>query len=270
VCNHQNERGGFDCKTLPVMNRLEFIDWIQNLPAAEYYSMPSALKKIILFDMMETLVQDPWPAAILPLLAKRRLDLDEFSAARTPDNFLRFEAGLINEYDFIRQYYRRDLRPQLRQQLPRPERIRKELYRSPIRLLSGVDALLQDLKARQPQAGFHLGLASNYSMWYPHILDQHARLLRDGMDFLFFSCEMGRRKPDIRFYQLIQDSLARRFQVTAAELQIWFADDRPENLMAPREMGWHTYQIQHRDVPAMQKALQGFISYPMFAPADES
>lgn len=55
---------------------------------------------------------------------------------------------------------------------------------------------------------------------------------QDAFDYLFFSCEVGRQKPDQDYYQYIEKSL------NLEKESILFWDDLEINVIAARENGW--------------------------------
>jgi putative hydrolase of the HAD superfamily len=58
-------------------------------------------------------------------------------------------------------------------------------------------------------------------------------------DELYISCEMGVKKPDRRFFEIIQNDLAEKYSVKPEEIMIW--DNKEENVSAARESGWQGY-----------------------------
>lgn len=80
-------------------------------------------------------------------------------------------------------------------------------------------------------AGFVCCLASNQE-------EHRAEYMKMSMgfgshfDFLFFSCEIGFKKPDERFYQAVETAL--RF--TGDRIAFW--DDTPSHIEAAQKRGW--------------------------------
>ena len=56
---------------------------------------------------------------------------------------------------------------------------------------------------------------------------------RDTFDYLFFSCEVGRQKPDHEYYQYVEDTL------NLEKETVLFFDDVEKNATAAREYGWN-------------------------------
>lgn len=192
--------------------------------------------KLILFDMMDTLVVDNFPRAFLWLLEKKNLTFHEFQSHRNIQSYLDFELGEIGDFEFFRDYYRVGLQDDLKQRLPAPQKIKQQLYKQ-IKLMYGVSELLQWLNSIQKHdSQLKLGIASNYSTWYSIILKK-LKTLESSMDYLFFSCEMNVRKPDQKYYQIIQDSLSQSRE--HKHIEVLFIDDKKQNLYWPQKMGWH-------------------------------
>ncbi len=207
--------------------------------------------KIVLFDMMDTLIHEPYFDAIGRLLPPD-LDAKTYFQWRDRDAYIAFEKGEASEYEHLRQFYLPDTPPDLLERFPRPERVKKELLRS-LRYIDGIPELIAWLKSRDD---VRLGVASNYSVWYLDMLPR-LREIREEMDYYFYSCEMGIRKPDAGYYELIAEGLRREYP----ELDpgaIFFTDDRQENVDAARGLGWSTH-LMKRDTDALRSAIERFL-----------
>lgn len=191
--------------------------------------------QVVLFDMMDTLIEDPFYVAV------RLMDEDaraRWTAARNPAAFLRFEAGLCTESEYFRSFFRAGRTPD---GLPSPARLKKTMMRD-VRWLPGVREVLRRLAAeREAGADLRLGLASNYSYWYRDIF-RSRRDLAGLFDLFFFSCEVGHRKPSAPFFTIVDESLR-----STGACSILFFDDREENLRIPRELGWTAVHVDEKD-----------------------
>ena len=72
-------------------------------------------------------------------------------------------------------------------------------------------------------------------------------------DTLFFSCEIGAKKPDARFYEAVETALG----LSGAQIAFW--DDSPRHVAAAQERGWQAelytnYEDFERQVREMKKA----------------
>ncbi|MBX7056689.1 MAG: hypothetical protein K1X75_01395 [Leptospirales bacterium] len=203
--------------------------------------------RVLLFDMMDTLIDEPFYPAIQRLLPQAE-QLRRFSAARRREAFLEFELGRISEREYFRSFYRSE--DWKEQGLPRPEKLKKALMRE-LRFRQGMAELLAEL-GRQP--GLRSGIASNYGEWYQEIFKRLPAL--EGAHFLFFSCEMGRRKPDPEYFAIIEQSLCRALPGLLPGA-IFFADDRQENLSPAADRGWTT-MLATADSEALAAAARQF------------
>lgn len=177
---------------------------------------------------MDTLLDDPFFRAVHRLMDDAQLR--RWARLRNAQAFLDFEAGLIGEARYYREFFQpaADIAG-----LPTPQRLKKEMMKE-VSWLPGIPELLR--RIRQP-----MGLASNYSLWYRDIF-QKRRDLPQFFDYFFFSCEIGHRKPELAFFQTAHEALIERRVNHQSE--IIFFDDREENLIEPATLGWHTVLIK--------------------------
>lgn len=57
-------------------------------------------------------------------------------------------------------------------------------------------------------------------------------------DRIFYSDQIGLRKPNREIYQRVQEELV------AAPETLWFVDDNAPNLVQPAALGWHTHHLR--------------------------
>ncbi|KAB2929452.1 MAG: HAD-IA family hydrolase [Leptonema illini] len=196
---------------------------------------------LLLFDMMDTLLDDPFFRAVHRLMDDAQLR--RWARLRNAQAFLDFEAGLIGEARYYREFFQPDADIA---GLPTPQRLKKEMMKE-VSWLPGIPELLR--RIRQP-----MGLASNYSLWYRDIF-QKRRDLPQFFDYFFFSCEIGHRKPELAFFQTAHEALIERRVNHQSE--IIFFDDREENLIEPTTLGWHTVLIKKdRAAQIIEEALR--------------
>jgi HAD superfamily hydrolase (TIGR01509 family) len=169
---------------------------------------------ILLFDVMETLVSEPFFTAMPRFFA---MPVDELRLQMHPTAWIDFEEGRLTESEYYARFFR-DRRP-----------IDADALRSCIReaydWLDGMEALLVELHGR----GYAMYALSNYSTWY-EIIEDKLRLSRF-LDWRFVSCKTGVRKPDPEAYL----TPVRTLQV--APQDCLFIDDRPVNVEAARDVG---------------------------------
>ena len=206
---------------------------------------------VVLFDLMDTLVEDPYHR-----MFSTGFPLKQFLRWKDRESFVEFERGEISEAEFFRRYYRAETPDDLLAILPNPRKIKKEMFRF-IRPIDGVFELARDLCLRP---GVAVGIASNYSEWYGHILKLQGGLL-DFSSYLFFSCELGARKPDREYYTRIEHALRTR-RVISSSHEILFIDDRVANVEGAAAAGWRSFPFT--TAPLAREELNAALAEPLF------
>jgi HAD superfamily hydrolase (TIGR01509 family) len=173
------------------------------------------MRPIILFDVMETLVSEPF-FTVMPRFFGVD-DVNELKAQMHPSSWVEFEYGRITEVEYYQQFFR-DGRP------VDAERLRACL-RDAYCWLEGMEQLARELHHR----GYQMHALSNYSTWY-EIIEDKLQVSRY-VAWTFVSCETGVRKPDPDAYLVP----ARTLQVEPGDCL--FIDDRPVNVEAARAVG---------------------------------
>lgn len=171
-------------------------------------------RPIFLFDVMETLVTEPFLTAMPAFFG---MTLDEFRQAKHPTSWIEFEEGRISEKEYYDQVFRDG------------QRVDGLGLRACLRdaycWIEGMQQLLADLHS----AGYESHTLSNYPAWYEIIEDklQLSRYLR----WTFVSWKTGVRKPDAKAY------LGAASALNVSTHDCLFIDDRPVNVDAAREVG---------------------------------
>jgi len=169
---------------------------------------------IVLIDVMDTLVAEPFFTAVPAALGLTR---EELLAAKHPTSWIEFELGRIEEAEYFRRFFR-DGRA-----------VDAAALRGAIvagyRWLPGMEALLADLCA----AGAELHALSNYPDWW-RLIEERLRLSRY-LRWTFVSCRTGVRKPDPECFL----GAARALGVPPA--RCLFIDDRRANVAAAEAVG---------------------------------
>ncbi|HMU81736.1 MAG: HAD-IA family hydrolase [Leptospirales bacterium] len=185
--------------------------------------------KYFLFDLMDTIVVDPFHNLIANLLPPG-MSFDEWRSCRERAAFEDFEKGLISESEYFHRFYLQDLPESVKARLMRPQLLKTKLYEK-IEFVHGMHDLLVDLKGKAT-----LAILSNYGPWYSEVLRLRPEL-EDLFDFLFFSCEIGHRKPEPGFYGAVHEALHLEGRDAV------FIDDREENLTEAARLGWKTHRF---------------------------
>jgi putative hydrolase of the HAD superfamily len=168
------------------------------------------------FDLMDTLVYDPYREAIESVTG---IAFDQLRALRDPEAWPAFELGQIDGDEYARRYFKNRAVPALDFAALQAAMFAR------YRLLEGMEPLLERL------AGDHqICIMSNYNRpWYEEV---RARFALDRYVSAHYpSFEIGARKPEPRYFQ----SVLERLSIPASALV--FIDDRAVNVQAAREAG---------------------------------
>lgn len=188
--------------------------------------------RIILWDLMDTLVSDPFRKHMPEFFG---MSLEELMERKHPTAWVEFERGDIDEVAFGAKFFSDGRSFDL------------DAFKAHIATgyawLDGMRELVVELHAR----GVPMHLLSNYPPWY--------RLCTERVDVArfvepsFVSCHTGVRKPDAEAY------LGPCRALGVAPGACFFVDDRERNCAAARAVGMPAFRFQ-RDVPALRQALR--------------
>ena len=187
--------------------------------------------RVILFDVMDTLVRDPvWE--VLPALFD--CTLQELRQLRDPEVWHRFECGEIDEATFGSTYV-----PESDVGWNYDELVAR--MREGYQLVDGIEPLLEELRrAKIPMAAL-----SNYPVWWRFI--EEKLTLSRWIDWSFVSCRTGLRKPH-------PDAYLRAAQALELDPQdCLFVDDREDNVCGARDVGMQA--VRFGDAPSLRREL---------------
>lgn len=187
---------------------------------------------IILWDLMDTLVSDPFFEQMPEFFG---LSLEELLAQKHPTAWVEFERGAIDEAQLAAKFFRDGRSFDLA--------AFKAHIAAGYRWLDGMHELVRELHAR----GVPMHLLSNYPPWYRLCTDRLA--LTRYVAPTFVSCETGVRKPDPEAY------LGPARALGVAPGACLFVDDREKNCAAARAVGMPAVCFE-RDVAALRDALR--------------
>eukprot|EP00276_Gloeochaete_wittrockiana_P013575 CAMPEP_0184332288 /NCGR_PEP_ID=MMETSP1089-20130417/1480_1 /TAXON_ID=38269 ORGANISM="Gloeochaete wittrockiana, Strain SAG46.84" /NCGR_SAMPLE_ID=MMETSP1089 /ASSEMBLY_ACC=CAM_ASM_000445 /LENGTH=233 /DNA_ID=CAMNT_0026655581 /DNA_START=221 /DNA_END=922 /DNA_ORIENTATION=+ len=182
---------------------------------------PEAENPILLLDVMDTLVHDPFFHEMPKFF---NMSLQELLEHKHPTNWFEFEKGRMSEEEFLQSFFK-DGRPY------DCEAFLDYVYQS-YRWLDGIEDLLRELVA----SGVEMHALSNYPDWYKMVdkrlgLSQYVQLT-------FVSCSTGVRKPDPSAYLGAAEKLGVGLD------QCVFVDDQSSNVLAARSVGMHAIQFK--------------------------
>lgn len=187
-------------------------------------------RPVLLLDVMDTLVHDPFYAEVLEFFA---MDLDSLFAIKSKSVWFEFERGELDEPMLVDRYFTdgREL------DLAGLRACMSGAYR----FLPGVEDLLGELR----MAGVEMHALSNYPIWF-ELIEQRLQLSRF-LEWSFVSCRTGVRKPDDAAYLGAASRLGRVPQ------RCLFIDDRLHNCEAAEAVGMPA--LHFIDVATLRAAL---------------
>lgn len=175
--------------------------------------------RVVCFDLMDTLVIDPFREA---LEAGAGMPFEELLSRRDPEAWPAFEAGAIDEAEFADR-----LLPDGSFDHAAFTRARRRGYR----LVPGMRGLLDDLD------GWALRwMASNYPVWVDEVLDRFH--LGPRLEGITVSCREGVRKPEPAFFDRLLG------HVGEAAHRCLLVDDREDNCAAAERAGLRAHHFE--------------------------
>ncbi|GAX82437.1 hypothetical protein CEUSTIGMA_g9865.t1 [Chlamydomonas eustigma] len=174
-------------------------------------------KEILLLDVMDTIVVDPFFKEMPKFFG---MTFDDLMKCKSPTAWPAFERGEINQDELFRQFFND------RRNFDGPELVKtmEEAYY----FVDGMECLLDQIKS----SGYEMHAMSNYPIWYKLI---EAKLgLSKYIQWTFVSCEgpmKGLRKPSAAAYEAAAKAL------DVPKERLIFVDDRAVNVEAARASG---------------------------------
>jgi HAD superfamily hydrolase (TIGR01509 family) len=193
-------------------------------------------KPVVLFDVMGTLVHDPFFVEVPAFFGT---DLRSLVKTKHPTAWVDFELGECDEAELGRRFFA-DGRTLDVEGL-------KEAMVTAYRWLPGIEALLERLQTR----GIEMHVLSNYPCWYQLIEDKLA--LSRYLPWTFVSCHTGTRKPDAAAYE----GAAARLGVPCESCL--FVDDRALNCQGARAVGMHAVEFTDADTLERELHARGLL-----------
>ncbi|KAL4609821.1 hypothetical protein ACB092_08G008500 [Castanea dentata] len=169
---------------------------------------------ILLFDIMDTIVRDPFYHDVPAFFG---MPMKELLECKHPTAWIEFEKGIIDEVELARKFFKDGRSFDL-------EGLKNCMKRG-YSYIEGVEELLHALK----QNCYEIHAFTNYPIWYKMIEDK-LKISRY-LSWTFCSCSSGKRKPDLNFYLEVLNLL----KVNPANCI--FIDDRLRNVEAAVEVG---------------------------------
>jgi HAD superfamily hydrolase (TIGR01509 family) len=189
------------------------------------------MPEVILWDLMDTLVRDPFFTHMPGFFG---LSFEQLVESKHPTTWGEFELGRISELELYARFFR-DGRVIDGEGL-------KSHMRAAYRWIDGMEAVLRELQARR----IEMHLLSNYPEWY-RLCDEQLGVF-GLVQPSFVSCKTGVRKPAADAYL----GACRALDKTPA--QCLFVDDREANCIAARAVGMDALRFDG-DLPALRREL---------------
>ncbi|XRB15710.1 uracil phosphatase [Pseudoscourfieldia marina] len=180
-------------------------------------SSSSSSPSVILWDVLDTLVYDPF---YQHMPAFFDMTFDELMARKHPTAWLDFERGVLDENQFAESFFK-DGQTVDMQAL-------KAHMNEQYKWIEGMDQLVGDVSA---SGNVQQHLLSNYPTWYEMIESKLALEKTHGLQWTFVSTRTGFRKPEAGAYEYALDALG------CDASQVIFVDDRKANVEAAEQLG---------------------------------
>jgi HAD superfamily hydrolase (TIGR01509 family) len=187
--------------------------------------------KAILWDVMDTLVADPFRDAMPGFFG---MSLEEMLLQKHPTAWARFERSELAEAEFLASFFT-DGRAFDTAGF-------RACIRGSYRWLEGIEALLTELR----ESGIPMHTLSNYPEWFAWIEEQLQ--VSRYVKWTFVSCHTGLRKPDPAAFRLAAQALG------LEPGECLFIDDRLRNCEGARGVGMDAIHFEG-DVLALRVEL---------------
>ena len=199
--------------------------------------MSAASAPILLFDVMGTLVRDPF---FFDVPAFFGVSMEELLKDKDPNAWIEFERGDLNEKEFLTKFFRDRRRVDGASM--------KAMMVGGYAWLEGVEELLQDLST----AAIEMHAFSNYPVWY-RLIENKLKLSRY-MPWSFVSCHTRLRKPEPQAFLDAAKTLNRDPE------DLFFIDDRRNNCEASAAVGMKAFHFRDAKTLRTQLMQLGIIS----------
>ncbi|KAL5205059.1 hypothetical protein ABZP36_009930 [Zizania latifolia] len=184
--------------------------------AAPAEAAPSRQRKlpVLLFDVMDTVVRDPFYHHIPAFF---QMSMKELLESKHPTAWSEFEMGLIDENELAKKFFNDGRSFDL-------EGLKTCMVRA-YEYVDGVEDILCNLK----QNNYEVHAFTNYPVWY-QLVEEKLKLSKY-LSWTFCSCTIGKRKPSPDFY------LHAVHHLNIDPASCIFIDDRMANIEAAFSVG---------------------------------
>ncbi|KAG5237089.1 haloacid dehalogenase hydrolase family protein [Salix suchowensis] len=180
---------------------------------------------ILLFDIMDTIVRDPFYHDVAPFFG---MSFKELMESKHPTAWIEFEEGRVDEMELAEKFFK-DKRSFDLEGL-------KNCMRRGYSYLDGIEELLCNLK----ENNYEMHAVTNYPVWY-RLIEEKLNM-STYLSWTFCSCMIGKRKPNPGFYL----EVIRHLKVDPTSCI--FIDDRLRNVEAAIEIGIKGLQFKNANL----------------------
>ncbi|XP_006662889.1 flavin mononucleotide hydrolase 1, chloroplatic [Oryza brachyantha] len=180
---------------------------------------------VLLFDVMDTLVRDPFYHHIPAFF---QMSMKELLESKHPTAWSEFETGLIDENELAKKFFNDGRSFDL-------EGLKACMVRA-YEYIDGVEDILISLKKND----YEVHAFTNYPVWY-QLVEEKLKLSKY-LSWTFCSCTVGKRKPSPDFYLHAVDHLS------VDPASCIFIDDRMTNIEAALSVGMVGLHFKNAEV----------------------
>jgi len=200
---------------------------------------PHSDQVVFLFDVMDTLIVDPFWEAVPTFFG---MSMEDLLKQKHPSTWLEFEMGKISEEEVFERFL-------LTRQIDQEEaKSFKQLLYDTYKWVHGMDSLLREIHEK----GYQIHALSNYPVWY-EIIEKRHKLSQYGLNWTFVSCKSGIRKPDPQSYLEACAKLHKRPH------ECVFIDDNITNVEAASRVGLLAFHFTDAKSLRNQFLLRGYL-----------
>ncbi|KAJ6720963.1 ALPHA-D-GLUCOSE 1-PHOSPHATE PHOSPHATASE [Salix viminalis] len=198
---------------------------VSSFPIRKQQNVNNRKLPILLFDIMDTIVRDPFYHDVAPFFG---MSFKELMESKHPTAWIEFEEGRVDEMELAEKFFK-DKRSFDLEGL-------KNCMRRGYSYLDGIEELLCNLK----ENSYEMHAVTNYPVWY-RLIEEKLNM-STYLSWTFCSCMIGKRKPNPGFYL----EVIRHLNVDPTSCI--FIDDRLRNVEAAIEIGIKGLQFKNANL----------------------
>ncbi|KAJ4795505.1 Haloacid dehalogenase-like hydrolase (HAD) superfamily protein [Rhynchospora pubera] len=180
---------------------------------------------VLLFDVMDTIVRDPFYHHIPTFF---QMSMKELLETKHPTAWVEFEEGLIDENELAKKFFKDGRSFDL-------EGLKECMVRA-YSYIDGIEDVLLGLK----ENNYEIHAFTNYPVWY--MLIEEKLKLSKYLSWSFCSCRIGKRKPSPDSYNEVVNQLG------VEPSNCVFVDDRMTNIEAAINIGMVGLQFKNAEL----------------------